>query len=53
MVLDGLWCPQNNVHMAVIGGAVAGEYDVTREMQDAWALRSQQRWHGHPSAGPS
>lgn len=44
MILDGLWCPQNDVHMAVIGGAVAREYGITREMQDAWALRSQQRW---------
>ena len=44
MVLDGLWCPENNVHMAVIGGAVAGEYGVTREMQDAWAYRSQKKW---------
>lgn len=44
MVLDGLWCPDNNVHMAVIGGSVAGEYGVTRQMQDAWALRSQERW---------
>ncbi len=44
MVLDGLWCPENNVHMAVIGGSVAGDYNVTREMQDAWSYRSQQRW---------
>lgn len=44
MVLDGLWCPDNDVHMAVIGGSVAGEYGVTREMQDAWSYRSQQRW---------
>ena len=44
MVLDGLWCPDNDVHMAVIGGAVASEYGITREMQDAWAARSQQRW---------
>jgi len=44
MVLDGLWCPENDVHMAVIGGAVATEYSVTREMQDEWAARSQQRW---------
>jgi len=44
MVLDGLWCPENDVHMAVIGGSVAVEYGVTREMQDAWAARSQQRW---------
>ena len=51
MVLDGLWCPQNNVHMAVIGGAVAGEYGITREMQDAWALRSQQRWAAGETKG--
>jgi acetyl-CoA C-acetyltransferase len=44
MILDGLWCPQNNVHMAVIGGSVAKEFDVTRQMQDAWAYRSQMRW---------
>ena len=44
MVNDGLWCPENDVHMAVIGGAVAGEYGVTREMQDEWSYRSQKRW---------
>lgn len=44
MVWDGLWCPENNVHMAVIGGQVAKEYDISREAQDAWAYRSQQRW---------
>ena len=44
MVLDGLWCPENDVHMAVIGGQVASEYNVTREMQDAWSLRSQKLW---------
>lgn len=44
MVLDGLWCPENDVHMAVIGGSVAGEYGITREMQDEWAYRSQKRW---------
>ena len=44
MVLDGLWCPENDVHMAVIGGSVAGEYGVTREMQDEWSYRSQKLW---------
>ncbi|MFP3156121.1 acetyl-CoA C-acetyltransferase [Lachnospiraceae bacterium ZAX-1] len=44
MVLDGLWCPENDVHMAVIGGTVAKEYGITREMQDNWALRSQILW---------
>ena len=44
MMQDGLMCPENNVHMVVIGGSVAGEYGITREMQDAWALRSQTKW---------
>lgn len=44
MVLDGLWCPDNDVHMAVIGGEVAKEYGISREMQDKWAYRSQMRW---------
>ncbi len=44
MVKDGLWCPENDVHMAVIGGQVALECGVTREMQDHWAFRSQQKW---------
>lgn len=44
MVMDGLWCPENDVHMAVIGGQVASEYNVTREMQDAWSVRSQKLW---------
>ena len=44
MIQDGLWCPENDVHMAVIGGTVASEYKITREMQDEWALRSQKKW---------
>ena len=44
MVKDGLWCPQYDVHMAVHGGGVAKEYGISREMQDKWALRSQQNW---------
>lgn len=51
MVLDGLWCPENDVHMAVIGGQVASEYNVSREAQDKWALRSQQRWAAGEAAG--
>jgi acetyl-CoA C-acetyltransferase len=44
MILDGLWCPDNDVHMAVIGGQVAAEYGVSREEQDKWSYRSQIRW---------
>lgn len=43
MTYDGLTCAFHNVHMAVHGSTVAAEYGITREEQDAWALRSQQR----------
>ncbi|MCD7929017.1 MAG: acetyl-CoA C-acyltransferase [Clostridiales bacterium] len=51
MVKDGLWCPDNDVHMAVIGGQVALESGVTREMQDRWAQRSQERWAAGEAKG--
>ena len=44
MVQDGLWCPQYNVHMACHGGEVALEHGISREMQDEWAQRSQEKW---------
>jgi acetyl-CoA C-acetyltransferase len=40
MVHDGLWCSFYNRHMAVHGSEVAKEYSISREAQDAWALRS-------------
>ncbi|MCI0183335.1 acetyl-CoA C-acetyltransferase [Sulfoacidibacillus ferrooxidans] len=40
---DGLMCAFHNVHMAVHGSLVAKEYGITREAQDEFALRSQQR----------
>lgn len=43
MVKDGLWCPAYDCHMAVHGGKVALENGITREMQDEWAVESQQR----------
>lgn len=43
MVHDGLTCAFHNVHMAVLGSEVAKEYDIAREAQDAWALRSHER----------
>lgn len=42
MVHDGLWCAFHNVHMAVHGSTVAKEFGITREAQDAFALRSHQ-----------
>ncbi len=43
MVNDGLWCAFYDRHMAIHGGEVAIEYGVSREEQDEWALRSQQK----------
>ena len=43
MMYDGLTCPFAQVPMAVHGASVAEEYGITREEQDRWALRSQQR----------
>ena len=42
MIHDGLQCAFHNVHMAVLGSRVAGEYGISREAQDEWALRSHQ-----------
>ncbi|MDL2237415.1 acetyl-CoA C-acetyltransferase [Christensenellaceae bacterium OttesenSCG-928-K19] len=51
MINDGLWCPDNDAHMAVIGEEVAESYNVSREDQDKWSLRSQQRWQAAEERG--
>src|SRR4051794_39990929 len=43
MIGDGLFCAQEQVQMGVHGDTVAAELGLTREVQDAWALRSHQR----------
>jgi acetyl-CoA C-acetyltransferase len=42
-VHDGLWCAFGDYHMGCTGDLVAERYEVSREEQDAWALRSHQR----------
>src|SRR5262249_12405648 len=42
MLADGMECPMALVHMAVHGAKVAEEFNVSREAQDEWALRSHQ-----------
>lgn len=51
LINDGLWCPVNNVHMAVIASEVAKEFDISRESQDKWAYRSQMRWQKAEESG--
>lgn len=43
MVHDGLTCSFQNVHMGVYGGKVADRFNISRERQDEWALRSHIR----------
>jgi acetyl-CoA C-acetyltransferase len=43
MIVDGLYCALDHVQMGTHGDKVAAEEQVSRQEQDAWALRSQQR----------
>ncbi|MFT4415351.1 acetyl-CoA C-acetyltransferase [Fredinandcohnia humi] len=43
MIHDGLTCSFQGVHMGTYGNEVAAEFEITREEQDEWALRSHQR----------
>lgn len=43
MLNDGLTDAFDGQHMAVHGSNVAAEYEISREAQDNWSLRSQQR----------
>lgn len=43
MIGDGLMCAIDNCHMGIHGSNVAAEEQVSREEQDAWALRSHER----------
>ncbi len=43
MVHDGLWCAMCDTHMGITAENIAAEDHITREDQDAFALRSQQR----------
>lgn len=44
MVYDGLSCAfhPNNVHMGTYGNETANTFDISREVQDEWAVRSHQ-----------
>ncbi len=51
MVWDGLWCAIYNRHMAIHGSEVAREFNLDREPQDRWAVRSQNRAEAAIKAG--
>ncbi len=51
MIVDGLWSPTDDVHMGVYGSDGARAYEISRQQQDEWALRSQQRYAAGLAAG--
>ena len=51
MIVDGLWDVYNQYHMGVTAENVAKAHGVTREMQDALALGSQQKAAAAQDAG--
>jgi len=51
MVNDGLWCAFENYHMGNAGEVVAEKYCVSRDAQDAYAVRSHHRAADATEAG--
>ena len=41
MIKDGLWCAFNDFHMGITAENVANRYEISRDEQDTFALRSQ------------
>jgi acetyl-CoA C-acetyltransferase len=51
MINDGLWDVYNQYHMGITAENVAKKYGITRDMQDALALASQQKAAAAQDAG--
>src|SRR5574343_731751 len=51
MIVDGLWDVYNQYHMGITAENVAKEFNITRDMQDALALGSQQKAAAAQEAG--
>jgi len=51
MIVDGLWDVFNQCHMGVTAENIAGQYQLTRDGQDAFAAESQQKAEAAQKAG--
>jgi acetyl-CoA C-acetyltransferase len=51
MIVDGLWDVYNQYHMGVTAENVAKEYAVSREEQDEFAVKSQNKTEGAQKSG--
>lgn len=43
MISDGLWCAFNDYHMGITAENLCDRYEITREQQDEFSARSQER----------
>ncbi len=43
MISDGLWCAFNDYHMGITAENLCDKYEITREEQDRFSARSQER----------
>ena len=51
MITDGLWDVYNQYHMGITAENVASKYEISRDVQDAFALASQQKAAAAQEAG--
>ena len=51
MIKDGLWCAFNDIHMGITAENIAEKYGISRQEQDEFAARSQQRVEKAMAAG--
>jgi acetyl-CoA C-acetyltransferase len=51
MIVDGLWCAMNNIHMGITAENIAEQFSLTRDEQDAFSAASQQKTEAAQNAG--
>jgi acetyl-CoA C-acetyltransferase len=51
MIVDGLWCAMNDIHMGVTAENIAEQFSLTRDDQDNFAASSQQKTEAAQNAG--
>ncbi len=51
MIKDGLWCAFNNYHMGQTAENVADQWDISRDVQDEFAVASQNKAEAAQKAG--
>lgn len=51
MIVDGLWCAMENVHMGITAENIAEQFNISKEEQDKFGVQSQNRAEAAIKAG--